>query len=264
MSPHSDRRRFSTHGGFSLVELLVSLTICSIVAAVIGAMVPTARAAFEQTPAALELQQRGRTAIDAITQAVRSAGIIDMVPPLVLSVPDSSGERFTRLLAIAKVLHAAESTLVADQQGASGDLMLSALSCPDVQDVCGFTPGASVVIADGAGRFDLFTVAATNPSLNSISSSAPFAEPYPVGSAVVEIEAHWFRLDTQPDGSRTLVRETVAGAIQPIIDHVADLSFRASGGELDMKLILQAAPSAVRRRVADRVFRGAVFLRNWP
>jgi hypothetical protein len=120
------------------------------------------------------------------------------------------------------------------------------------------------VIADGAGRFDLFTVAATNSSSNSMSSSVAFAGPYPAGSVVVEIEAHSFRLDTQPDGSKTLVRETVAGAIQPIIDHVAELSFQASGAELDMKLVLQAAPSAAYRRVGDRVFRGAVFLRNWP
>ena len=257
-------RRCRRNSGFSLVELLVSLTICSIIAAVIGAMVPTARAAFEQTPAALELEQRGRTAIEAIGQAVRSTGVIDMVPPLVLSVPDPSRERFTHLLAIAKILYAAESTLAADQQGSSGDLVLSALSCPAVPDVCGFTPGASVVIADGAGRFDLFTVAATNSGLHSMSSSVPFAQPYPAGSVVVEIDSHTFRLDSQPDGSKTLVRETVAGAIQPIVDHVADLSFKVSGGELDVKVVLQATPSAARWRVGDRLFRSVVFLRNWP
>lgn len=249
-------------GGFSLVELLVALVICSIISAAIAALVPPLRAAFEQTPAALELQQRGRTAIDTIALAVRSAGIIDAVPPLVLSVPDSSGDRFTRLLAIARTLHAAEGTLHSDQQGSSGDLLLSESSCPAVPDVCGFTQGASAVIADGAGRFDVFTVTATNNGSNSLSSSESFAQPYPVGSLVVEVDAHTFRLDAQPDGSQTLVRETLAGAIQPIVDHVAGLSFDASGGQLGVSLIVQAAPSARYRGLRDRVFRAEVFLRN--
>ena len=247
--------------GFSLVELLVALVICSVIAAIIGGLVPPARAAFEQTPAALELQQRGRTAIDAIAQAVRSAGIVGVVPPLVLSVPDQSGERFTRLLAIARTLHAAEGILESDQQGPSGDLLLSQSSCPAVREVCGFSRGASAVIADGAGRFDLFSVTATNDGLNSLSSSVSFAQSYPAGSVVVEVDAYTFHLDAQPDGSKTLVRQTVAGAIQPIVDHVADLSFQALGGQLEVSLTLQAA-TAEYRRVPDRAFRAALFLRN--
>jgi prepilin-type N-terminal cleavage/methylation domain-containing protein len=248
--------------GFSLVELLVALAICTIISAAIAALVPPSRAVFEQTPAALELQQRGRTAIDAIAQAVRSAGITNVVPPVVLSAPDSSGEGFTRLLAIARTPHAAQGTLAADQQGSSGDLLLSESSCPTVSDVCGFTQGATAAIADGLGRFDLFIVKATNPGLNSVSSSAVFAEPYPAGSLVIEVDAHTFRLDAQPDGSKTLVRETVAGAIQPIVDHVAGLSFLDTGAQLEVTLNLQATQAVEYRRVRERSFRARVFLRN--
>lgn len=250
--------------GFSLVELLVALAVCSMIAAAIAAMVPPSRAAFEQTPAALELRLRGRTAIDAIGQAVRSAGITNVVPPIVLSAPDPSGERFTRLLAIARTRHAGEGMLAADQQGSSGDLVLSESSCPAVDDVCGFTRGASVVIADGLGRFDLFIVAATNRGLNSVSSSVAFAESYPAGSLVFEVDAHTFRLDAQPDGSKTLVRETVAGAIQPIVDYVADLSFLASGPRLEVDLTLHATPGVAYHRLGDRAFHAGVFLRNLP
>lgn len=261
------RRRASrdgAQGGFSLVELLVALAICTLISAAVGAIVPASRAVFEKTPAALELEQRGRTAIDAIAQAVRSAGIRNVVPPLVLSAPDPSGERFTRLLAIARTLHPAEGTLAADQQGSSGDLLLSELSCPEVSDVCGFTRGASVVIADGLGRFDLFTVVATNKGLNSVSGSKAFAEPYPAGSLLIEVDAYTFRLDPQPDGSKTLVRETVAGAIQPIVDHVTDLTFLASGAQLEVNVSLRPGVAAQYRSVRDRAFRAGVFLRNVP
>lgn len=250
--------------GFSLVELLVALAICALVSAAVGALVPPSRAAFEQTPAALDLEQRGRTAIDAIAQAVRSAGMTNFVPPMVLSGPDQSGERFTRLLAIARALHAAEGTLDADQQGSSGDLLLSDSPCPAVNEVCGFRRGASVVIADGSGRFDLFTVIATNRSVNSISSSVAFAPPYPAGSLLIEVDAYTFRLNAEPDGSTTLVRETVAGAIQPIVDHVTGLSFHASGGPLDVNLAVHPPPAAEHGRVRERAFRAAVFPRNEP
>lgn len=256
--------RYCGQEGFSLVELLVALAICTIISAAIGAVVPPSRAVFEQTPAALELQQRGRIAIDTIAQAVRSAGITNVVPAMVLSAPDSSGERFTRLLAIARTLHAAQATLAADQQGSSGDLLLSESSCPAVSDVCGFTRGATAAIADGSGRFDLFIVMATDQGLNSVSSSDVFAEPYPAGSVVIEVDAHTFRLDAQPDGSKTLVRETVAGAIQPIVDHAAALSFLATGAQLEVNLTLHAAPTADYRRVHERAFRAGVFLRNAP
>ena len=47
-----------------------------------------------------------------------------------------------------------------DQPGAHGVLTLAAgPGCPAVGEVCGFTPGAVAAIADGSGRFDVFTVA---------------------------------------------------------------------------------------------------------
>lgn len=264
MNRHNCAVRQGGQDGFSLVELLVALVICLLVSAALGAMVPPSRAIFEHTPAALELQQRGRSAIDAIAHAVRSAGITDLVPPIVLSAPDPSGERFTQLLAIARALHAAEGRLDADQQGSSGDLLLAESPCPAVDEVCGFRRGASVVIADGLGRFDLFTVIETNSDLNGISSSVAFAEPYPAGSVVIEVDAYTFRLDTQPDGSTTLVRQTVAGAVQPIVDRVADLSLFESGGQLEVNLTVHPADAVEGGRVRERAFRGSVFPRNVP
>jgi prepilin-type N-terminal cleavage/methylation domain-containing protein len=256
--------RSGGQAGFALVELLVALVICALVSAAVGAMVPPSRAAFEQTPAALELQQRGRAAIDAIAQAVRSAGITHLVPPMVLSAPDPSGERFTQLLAMARTLHAAEGRLDADQQGSSSDLFLAESPCPAADEVCGFRRGASVVIADGLGRFDLFTVVDTNRDLNSIATSVAFAEPYPAGSFVIEVEAYTFRLDPQPDGSMTLVRETVAGAVQPIVDRVAGLSFHISDGRLNVTLTVQPADAFQSGRVRARAFHAGVFPRNLP
>ncbi len=227
--------------GFALVELLVALVITSAIAAGIAAVVPPSREAFEHTPAALDAQQHGRSAVETITQAVRSAGLPGLVPPVALLDPDE--ERFAALRAIARRPHGAEGMLAVDQSGVSGALTLSHASCPDVADVCGFTRGATAVIADGAGRFDLFVIDATDEGAHGIVSDRPFSEGYAAGAVVMEVDAHTYRLAAQPDGSHTLVRETVAGAVQPIVDRIRGLNFSQAGARLDVSFVVEPAAS---------------------
>jgi prepilin-type N-terminal cleavage/methylation domain-containing protein len=293
--------------GFSLVELLIAMTICAVISAGIAAVVPPARAAFERTPAELDLQQRGRTAIDAIVQAIRAAGtdvvvsealgpLAGVVPAVIPFEPDASATWFARLKVIAPRSPAAQGTLAQDQQGPNGDLVMSPTRCPLVQVVCGFTRDATAVVADGSGRFDIFTIAMAQEATERLTPARRFMPPYAAGSIVVEVEAHTFQLESQPDGSRTLVRVTAAGAVQPIVDRVTRLQFEPyaidAGGEptpipvdeltdgpwwsggpdgdydddvfrvkrVDVVLSLRAAlPLTV-----ERTFRFAVFLRNVP
>ena len=64
----SHRRRVR---GFTLVELLIAMAITILIAGAIAGVAPQARAAFERVPADLEMQQRGRTAIDVKPVDVR-------------------------------------------------------------------------------------------------------------------------------------------------------------------------------------------------
>ena len=240
-----------TQRGFSLVELLVALAISMIVSAALAAMVPPARVAFEHTPAALDAQQRHRTTTDALTQAVRAAGIPGFVPPVVLADPDPDGVRFATLLAITPRWNGARGILAIDQEGESGALMLAASPCPGVLEVCGFTRGTTTVIADGAGHFDLFEVASTNQAAGSLVAANAFTTSYPAGSIVVEVDAYTLRLDARPDGAHALVRETIAGATQPIVDRVRAMWFELSGSRLDVQVLLDRA-----------TLHTAVFLRN--
>jgi prepilin-type N-terminal cleavage/methylation domain-containing protein len=239
--------------GFTLLELLIALAISSLVAAGIAGIVPPARAAFEHTPAALDLQQRARTIVEAIAQPVRSGGVPGVVPAIVLTDADPLGETFATLQVIVRRSGGAEGVLEEDQAGESGALVLSETRCPDVEDVCGFTSGAGVVIADGDGRFDLFLVRDTSVGAHSLESTIAFSEAYPAGSMVVEVDAYTFRLDAQPDGSTSLVRETLAGAIQPVVDRVRALTFRRSERLLDMDVMLD--PGRLR-------LRAGIFMRN--
>jgi len=142
----------------------------------------------------------------------------------------------------------------------------------------------------------VFTIASAQALTARLTPARPLKPPYVAGSVVVDVDVNIFRLDLQPDGSRTLVRVTAEGAVQPIVDRVNNLHFEPyaldAGGlptpmpvaaltdgpwwnsgpdgdydedvfrvkRLDIALSLQAAPPLT----VQRTFRFAVVLRNAP
>jgi type II secretory pathway pseudopilin PulG len=259
--------------GFTVIELLIGLAIVMLIGGAIANVVEPARAAFDRVPAELEMEQRGRTAIDAITRALRSAGksvaatsslgaFADMVNPVTLAEPVDEGDAFTALTLVAPVVNGAEGVLDANQAFAAAPLTFAVAPCPNVKDVCGFTPGTTAVIADAAGHHDVFVVSSTTPAARRLNADRSFTHAYASGSAVIEIDHYTFRLATQADGSASLIRETTAGAIQPVVDFVRALEFKVQGALVHVAVTIEAPTSVLRRTIAARVFRSSVVLRN--
>ena len=240
--------------GFSLLELLIATAISALCAAAIAAVVPTLQAFFEQAPATIDMQQRGRTAVEAISHAVRAADKV------LLFDQDPVQEHFRQLTTIAPTANAAQGVVEQDQPGPGGELLLSGARCPNVPDVCGFVRGSIALIADASGRFDVFTVGSIDVAARSISPGRPFEEPYAADATITEVDAHTFRLQAQPDGSSTLVRETGSGAVQPIVDRVSALrlehAFDSRG--IDVTVVLHTH----RTPVVESTRRIAILARN--
>lgn len=224
--------------GFSVIELLVALTICAIVSASVAIVVPPARAVFGIVPAELELQQRTGMLVEAIAQAIRAAGgdavasnqlgsFAGLVPAIVPS--DAVDGRFTRLMVTAPRINAAQGVIERHQVGGLGALWLGTSPCPDASGACGFTRGTTALITDGSGRFDVFTVSSVDPVARILTAERAFVPPYTAGSVIVEADVDTFQLEAQPDGTHTLVRVSAAGAVQPIADRVESLAFEAYG-----------------------------------
>lgn len=235
--------------GFSILELLIATAITALLTAAIATVVPALQNHFEQTPAAIDLHQRGRTAIDAIAQAIRSADRVVLL---------DAG----RLMTIAPRDNAARGVLGQDQADAGADLVLSDDRCPSVPDVCGFVRGTTALIDDGSGRFDLFIVGSINAAPRSISARQRFDQPYAAPADIVEVDAYTFRLDPQADGSSSLVRETGAGAVQPIVDRVSAVRFEPAFDARGIDVTLTLRPHGLP--AADITRRIAVVARNLP
>jgi len=165
--------------GFTVIELLIALTITMLLAGAIATAVPSARQVFELVPAELDQQQRGRSAIDAMSQMLRSATSVS-----------GSGDSLT---------------------------------------------------------------------LTVVTGVAPAV---PAGAPIVEVDQYTYRLAAQADGSHSLIRETAAGAIQPMVDFVGDLSFTISDGRVDVSLRVDAPTPSLRRVLPDRIFKTSIQLRN--
>jgi prepilin-type N-terminal cleavage/methylation domain-containing protein len=268
--------------GFTLIELVIAMTITLLIAGAIANVAQPARAAFDRVPAELDLQQRARTAIDALSQALRSSGknvaateglglLSDILPTASVSGPDESGP-FTELTVIVPVTDAAQGILSADQPGPGAAITLAAAHCPSVTDVCGFTIGRSAVIADGAGNHDVFTIAATNAGARMVTPAHALSRSYPAGSVVIEADEFTFSLAQQADGSQSLIRRTAAGAIQPIVDFVSGLQFQVIGRDapagffqleqVDVSIDVEPPSEQLRRLMTDRAFRMSIKLRN--
>jgi Tfp pilus assembly protein PilW len=258
--------------GFTVIELLIAMTITLLLAGALAGVARPARAAFERVPAELELHQRGRTAIDVLSQALRASGtdvaatqglgpLSDLLPTASVSSPDESGA-FTELTVILPVTDAAQGVLSEDQAGPGAAMTLATTHCPDVKDVCGFTSGRTAVIADGSGHHDVFSIAATSAGARRLTPEEALSHSYPAGSVVVEVEQFTFSLASQEDGTDSLIRTTAAGAVQPIVDFVNGLWFDLSGGQMDVTVSVQAPTESLRGLISDRVFRSSIRLRN--
>ena len=235
--------------GFTIIELLIALGIVMAIAGALAQVVQPARAAFDRVPAELELHHRGWAAIDALSQAVRSAGHYAI----------TTGSSLTVMVAVP---NGAQGVLQVDHSSPGAELTLAATPCPDFKQVCGFTPGMTALVADASGHYEIFTVASTTPGARAVLPDRILSHAYAAGSAVTEIDQYSYSVSSQPDGTLSLIRQTAAGAVQPMVDFVSALAFSASDQQVDIAVTVRAPTASLRRVLADRMFTTTIRARN--
>lgn len=237
-------------GGFSLVELLVALTIAVLVTTAVFAMLDPSSGAFQTQPERADVEQRVRAAVDAVARELTSAGSIPIVAAGAQAVmpvpsvfphrigrrsPDPAGSFVTsRVTTWSAEANAPHAVLSAPLPSASGSTTIAlGAGCLAGDASCGFRTGMEVAAIGPNGTWALFSVTAVAGTAltlqhNLRDGSSVFQ---PGLTMLTEVRARTFFLkDDRASPTPQLARyDAAGGADVPVVDHVAALRFEYFG-----------------------------------
>ncbi|MDR1990769.1 MAG: prepilin-type N-terminal cleavage/methylation domain-containing protein [Acidobacteriaceae bacterium] len=236
--------------GFSLVELLIACALTLVALAITFAMVNPSQSAFAAESERADEQQRLRAAVDSLARELRGAGraarsgplsgqAFDFWAPLLplrlgRRNPDPPGTVCTDVLTIVSVSYGAAETTLAGALAATSGVASLALdpACPPGDRSCGFRAGDDVVVYDGTGASDLFTVLDRQAELLTLQHNSPASGyVYPAGSKIAAVTSRTFFLkEDAPNDLVQLMRyDGGVGQDVPVVDHVVSLRVELRG-----------------------------------
>jgi hypothetical protein len=232
--------------GFSLVELLMAMSIMIGVMAAVFTVVSPAGPAFAVQGEGVDMQQRVRVAAESLIRDLLTSGagafprgevepLGRVLAPLRPQWPDDEdvGDGFRadaiRLTFVPPA--SAQAATAAAMPARSGTVVVAeGPACATGSAPCGFAVGARVLVYDEAGYHDVFTVMSVSGAFLQLRHDMPDSgHIYPTGSALVEVRdrAYALRRDAAT-GIDQLVRSDGESAV-PIVDHLVALSFEYFG-----------------------------------
>ena len=233
--------------GYALLEMLIATAIGGALLGVLFHFAVSVHTTVAVQAEVVDLQQRLRVAVESIRHDLLLAGagpsrgtahgpLARIFPPIIPARTGLVGadpeltfhdDRITILYVPGT---RAETALAAAMADAASPIVIdaSAPGCPPAR-ACDFGIGDRTVIfeTEGAGSaHEIFTVAAVDTALGTITPAAPLSRPYAVGSRVVAVAQRVYHLDRV--GKRLMVYDGVRSDV-PVVDHVVDLRFAYLG-----------------------------------
>jgi hypothetical protein len=233
--------------GVSLVELLVTLGLVLIVAGVLAHLGAEARAVFTAQPEAVDLVQRARVGVEALTGELALAGSgpwrTSNPGPLVRWMPPLHPRRLGPLGADAETsVFADRVTIIGVPDGApqteAGDMASPGApmpfqfgaACPPADPRCGFEPGQHLLVFDRTAAFRPFVLAAVAPPLlTPLEPSLSKAWRAHDDAQVVGARTTTYYFDAV---RRQLRRYDGHRSDVPVVDEVVDLEIQYFGDPL--------------------------------
>ena len=235
--------------GFSLLELLLAVTLTGIVAgAVLAAVGPAQRLAIAQ-PEASDLQQRLRVGVDVLRRDLLMAGagidagpalgpLVDLIAPVLPyrafgTAPDPQSGLFYRAdtLSVLYVPETSSQTILAAPlaPGSTVASLEAMPNCPpsSASRTCGLGAGDRVLLVDRASRWSIHRVEAAGSGAVTLGHVvAPPSHSYPIGTAVVGTRlATYYLRAGGPNGPGSLMRHDGWRTAAPVVDDVVGLTF---------------------------------------
>jgi hypothetical protein len=236
-----------TDGGFTVIELLISMSIMLTVTGAIFGLVNPGQGAFRVQPEVSDMQQRLRVATSLLHRDLMMAGagtytttpagplsrFFAPVVPYRMGKVDADLDRgvFFREDAISVVFvpnTAAQTTILDSVSTPTARVRVNIQpGCPTADVVCGFEAGDTVLVFDDTGASDTFHLAGTqgNSVQLEVRGSA-ISKTYPVGSIITRVITHTYYLDT---AAAQLMHYDGWETDTPLVDDVVGLNFRYFG-----------------------------------
>ena len=241
--------RAGSDSGFSLIELTVSLMLTLVITGAAVSIVTPGTTSGRVEPEVVDVQQRARVALDAIARDLQAAGAGVYLGPAVGPLrrffapvlPRRAGLQNADAFFVARadaitIVHVpgtvVQTALRDPLPSAGADLYLeSPPHCVPFGVLCGLAPGASLLVFDTEGHFDLFTLTQINVMsgrLRPWQASHP-THNYPAGAVVAEAAWHTYYLDLP---NRQLRHSDGYLTDIPVVDNVVGLAFEYFGDSL--------------------------------
>ena len=253
-----------SEGGFSLVELLISMTVMLLVVGSVFTLVDPSQSTSRTQPEAADVLQRLRISADLMEKDLLMAGagtysgaiagsLANYFPPVMpyrtgMKYPSENLTYSFDRISIAYVPSTASQTNVRDSMPMTSSevKVYSQPGCPDVippDNLCGFKEGMRVLIFDDTGAYDFFTITQVqstgteghlqhNPTMNpGADLSKKYSEADNARIAQVETHVYWLRPTQDQDGHPVNELVHYDGALEEIafVDNVAGLRIRYYG-----------------------------------
>ena len=240
--------------GFSLVEMVVAVALVLVALGAVFTLANPAHPTFQAQPVAIDMQQRTRVAVDAISGDLLAAGagLGKYVAPVLpfrrgLISPDSPGSFFTDRISVLYVPpKTATTTLNAPSDAGSVVYVNAQPGCSLAKPLCGFVVNTLAAVFDETGTYDTFRIASLQENPPAIvRHPGPWSKAYAAGATLTAIESvtYWLRIDTGK-GTSELMRYDGRVTDLPVADEVVGLTFEYFG---------DPTPPVIRRPPSDPV-----------
>jgi hypothetical protein len=246
--------------GFTLAELLIAGTLVLLLMTGLAAVVDPGHATSRAQAAATDIRQRLRAASEALSADLRSAGsgpvngvfgrALGTVAPCVLPFRaglhgDPAGTVRTDGVSLVTSAGAAGTLADAYVPGVGIALIKTAPGCPVGDESCGLRQGTAVLLVDGRGQSDLFTVATvTGGSLGLEPRGSVSGRMFPPGAQVVPVAvaAYYVRQGSASDGTQLMSGDGGQSDL-PLVDHLVGVVIEYFGDPTPPRVLPAGAPN---------------------
>lgn len=241
-------------GGFTIVELLIAMTVMTTCGAALLSLVIAGQRIAQAQPEAADQQQRARAAIETLGGALTRTGagmergahagpLVQYFAPMTASADGGltlwSVSGRGAQAALGSALAAGDVVAAIDADG----------SCPAGQATCAFAANTTAIVFDASGCHDAVRIETVSPAVLTLAP-ATRACAYAAGAAIAEGEVRTFRVD--PASRQLIRRDEATGSSAPVLDNVAGMTLESFDGNRRVRVTLRFVSALLQ--VPDLVF----------